>query len=209
MAQKSEAAPNCLIIDEHPVVRQGVVALLTSTWPAGRVADAENLDLALEASNGTKPDVVIVDPWRAGADIGELVKRLNKDVGAPIVIFTADGGARLLSEALKAGVKGYVRKDSPSTDLIRAIEAAREGEFYVDPGLSSTIVLEEGDRTLSARQREILQMLADGMATDAVAQQLGLSTETVRTHTKRILAKLEASTRTQAVAIGIRYGLIE
>jgi two-component system, NarL family, response regulator len=209
MAQKSEAAPNCLIIDEHPVVRQGVVALLASTWPGGRVADAENLDLALEASNGTKPDVVIVDPWRAGADIGELVKRLNKDVGAPIVIFTADGGARLLSEALKAGVKGYVRKDSPSTDLIRAIEAARDGEFYVDPGLSSTIVLEEGDRTLSARQREILQMLADGMATDAVAQQLGLSTETVRTHTKRILAKLEASTRTQAVAIGIRYGLIE
>ena len=209
MAQTSEKAPNCLIIDEHPVVRQGVVALLASTWPAGTVSDAENLDSALAASNGTKPDVVIVDPWRAGADIGELVKRLNKDVGAPIVIFTADGGARLLSEALKAGVKGYVRKDSPSTDLIRAIEAARDGEFYVDPGLSSTIVLEEGDRTLSARQREILQMLADGMATDAVAQQLGLSTETVRTHTKRILAKLEASTRTQAVAIGIRYGLIE
>ncbi len=209
MVLKAANAPNCLIIDEHPVVRQGVVALLASTWPEGRVADAENLDSALEAGNGTTPDVVIVDPWRAGADIGELVNRLDKDVGAPIVIFTADGGARLLSEALKAGVKGYVRKDSPSTDLIRAIEAARDGEFYVDPGLSSTIVLEEGDRTLSARQREILQMLADGMATDAVARQLGLSTETVRTHTKRILAKLEASTRTQAVAIGIRYGLIE
>ena len=102
-----------------------------------------------------------------------------------------------------------MRKDSPSEDLIRAIEAARIGEFYVDPGLSSTIVLDEGDRTLSARQREILQMLADGMQTDAVAQKLGLSTETVRTHTKRILAKLDASTRTQAVAIGIRHGLIE
>ena len=115
----------------------------------------------------------------------------------------------LIGEALKAGVKGYVRKDSPSEDLVRAIEAARDGEFYVDPGLSSTIVLDEGDRTLSARQREILQMLADGMQTDAVAEKLGLSTETVRTHTKRILAKLEASTRTQAVAIGIRHGLIE
>ncbi|HEV2723034.1 MAG TPA: response regulator transcription factor [Thermoleophilaceae bacterium] len=209
MAQKSRGAPRCLIIDEHPVVRQGVAALLGSTWPGAEVADAENLDSALETGNGTKPDVVIVDPWRAGADIGELVKRRDKDGGAPIGIFTADGGARLLSEALKAGVKGYVRKDSPSSDLIRAIEAAREGEFYVDPGLSSTIVLEEGDRTLSTRQREILQMLADGMATDAVAGQLELSTETVRTHTKRILAKLEASTRTQAVAIGIRYGLIE
>jgi DNA-binding NarL/FixJ family response regulator len=208
MAGRSEKVTRCLIIDEHPVVRQGVAALLGSTWPEAEVSAAENLDAALESGNGA-PDVVVVDPWRAGADIGELVKRLTKGLGAPIVIFTADGGARLLSEALKAGVKGYVRKDSPPSDLVRAIEAARAGEFYVDPGLSSTIVLEEGDRTLSARQREILQMLADGMATDAVAKELGLSTETVRTHTKRILAKLEASTRTQAVAIGIRYGLIE
>ena len=209
MPPRSEDLPSCLIIDEHPVVRQGVSALLESTWKGAEVANAENLEAALDSTNGKKPDVVIVDPWRAGADIGELVKRLSKGLGAPIVVFTADGGARLLSEALKAGVKGYVRKDSPPSDLIRAIEAARAGEFYVDPGLSSTIVLEEGDRTLSARQREILQMLADGMQTDAVAKQLGLSTETVRTHTKRILAKLEASTRTQAVAIGIRYGLIE
>jgi two-component system NarL family response regulator len=209
MAPRSEDLPRCLIIDEHPVVREGVSALLESTWAGAEVANAHDLESALESMNGDKPDVVIVDPWRAGADIGELVKRLTKSLGAPIVVFTADGGARLLSEALKAGVKGYVRKDSPPSDLIRAIEAARAGEFYVDPGLSSTIVLEEGDRTLSARQREILQMLADGMQTDAVAVELGLSTETVRTHTKRILAKLEASTRTQAVALGIRHGLIE
>ena len=182
--------------------------MLEATWPDAAVRDAENLDGALGSGEGDV-DVVIVDPWRAGADVGELVARLSRGLDAPIVVFTADGGARLLSEALKAGVKGYVRKDSPSDDLIRAIEAARSGEFYVDPGLSSTIVLEEGDRTLSARQRQILQMLADGMQTDAVAKDLGLSTETVRTHTKRILAKLEASTRTQAVAIGLRYGLIE
>ena len=121
--------------------------------------------------------------------------------------FAANSGDATLKDLQKRQVE--VRKDSPSEDLIRAIEAARVGEFYVDPGLSSTIVLDEGDRTLSARQREILQMLADGMQTDAVAQKLGLSTETVRTHTKRILAKLDASTRTQAVAIGIRHGLIE
>jgi two-component system NarL family response regulator len=186
-----------------------VRALLESTWKDAAVADARSVDDVADATGGGVPDVVIVDPWRAGVDVGNVVTRLNDEVGAPIVVFTSDGGARLLSEALKAGVKGYVRKDSPSDDLIRAIEAARAGEFYVDPGLSSTIVLDEGDRTLSARQREILQMLADGMQTDAVADRLGLSTETVRTHTKRILAKLEASTRTQAVAIGIRHGLIE
>ena len=173
------------------------------------VADAATVEQASQALGDYAPDVIVIDPWRAGVEVTDIVGQLREQVDAPIVIFTSDGGARLLSEALKAGVKGYVRKDSPSDDLVRAIEAARAGEFYVDPGLSSTIVLDEADRTLSARQREILQMLADGMQTEAVATKLGLSTETVRTHTKRILAKLEASTRTQAVAIGIRHGLIE
>ncbi len=209
MAAASTEAPRCLIVDDHPVVRAGVRAVLEQAWSGARVADAASVEQADAALEGQAPDVVIVDPWRAGGDIAALVTRLQSAVGAPIVIFTSDGGARLLSDALKAGVKGYVRKDSPSEDLIRAIEAARAGEFYVDPGLSSTIVLDDGERTLSARQQEILQMLADGMQTDAVADKLGLSTETVRTHTKRILAKLEASTRTQAVAIGIRHGLIE
>lgn len=202
-------AIRCMIIDEHPIVRQGVHALLEATWQGAQVSAARDLSAAVAKSDGAGPDVVVVDPWKAGADVGELVRRLRKELGAPIVIFTADGGARLLSDALKAGVQGYVRKDSPPGDLIRAIEAARSGTFYIDPSLSATIVLEEGERTLSARQREILQMLAHGMQTDAVAKDLGLSTETVRTHTKRILAKLEASTRTQAVAIGIRHGLIE
>ena len=210
MSSGAKEAPRCLIVDDHPVVRAGVRAVLEQAFGRSAVDDAASLDEATaDLNGGDPPEVVIVDPWRVGDDVGEVVGRLQGDFDAAIVVFTSDGGARLLSEALKAGVKGYVRKDSPSEDLVRAIEAARDGEFYVDPGLSSTIVLDEGDRTLSARQREILQMLADGMQTDAVAQQLGLSTETVRTHTKRILAKLEASTRTQAVAIGIRHGLIE
>jgi DNA-binding NarL/FixJ family response regulator len=208
MTGNSKRAPHCLIVDDHPVVRAGVRAVLEQAFTGAEIDDAESVEELGDATSGA-PDVVIVDPWRAGVDVGDVVRRLQSELDAPIVVFTSDGGARLLSDALKAGVKGYVRKDSPSEDLIRAIDAARAGEFYVDPGLSSTIVLDEGDRTLSARQREILQMLADGMQTDAVAEKLGLSTETVRTHTKRILAKLEASTRTQAVAIGIRHGLIE
>jgi DNA-binding NarL/FixJ family response regulator len=209
MAPGAKRPPRCLIVDDHPVVRAGVRAVLEQAFDNVEISDAESIDQVGEVAKDGKPDVVIIDPWRAGVDVGQIVGELQSQVKAPIVVFTSDGGARLLSEALKAGVKGYVRKDSPSADLVRAIEAARNGEFYVDPGLSSTIVLDEGDRTLSARQREILQMLADGMQTDAVATKLGLSTETVRTHTKRILAKLEASTRTQAVAIGIRHGLIE
>jgi two-component system invasion response regulator UvrY len=199
----------CLIIDEHPVVRQGIRALLEREIGGVDVADAATPDAAVADHGGDAPDVVIIDPRSAGAEVGSLVTRLSNEFASPIVVFTSNGGARLLAEALKAGVKGYVRKDSPPEDLVRAIRAAQSGDFYVDPALSSTIVLEEGDRTLTARQREILQMLADGMQTEAVARRLGLSTETVRTHTKRILAKLHADTRTQAVAIAIRNGLIE
>ena len=209
MPTGGKEAPRCLIVDDHPVVRAGVRVVLEQAFDGASIRDVATPAEAGDAFNGHPPDVVIVDPWKAGVNVAEVVGDLQGDHGAAVVVFTSDGGARLLSEALKAGVKGYVRKDSPSEDLVRAIEAAYAGEFYVDPGLSSTIVLEEGERTLSARQRQILQMLADGMQTDAVAQELGLSTETVRTHTKRILAKLEASTRTQAVAFGIRHGLIE
>jgi DNA-binding NarL/FixJ family response regulator len=199
----------CLIVDDHPVVRQGVRALLEKELPSVEVMDAPTPEDALEHATPDPPDVIVLDPRRLSADVQETIGQLSKRLRAPIVVFTSDGGPRMLADALKAGVKGYVRKDSPPEDLVRAIQAARNGEFYVDPALSSSLLLEEGERTLTARQREILQMLADGMHTDAVAQKLGLSTETVRTHTKRILAKLEAGTRTQAVAIGIRNGMIE
>ena len=202
------AGLSCLVVDEHPVVRRGVRALLEQGFKDVELLDAPNVEAALE-TEGMKPDVVLIDPRKGPGDTEATLTELARRLDSPVVVFTADGGARQLSDALKAGVKGYVRKDSPADDLIRAIRAAISGDFYIDPALSSTIVLEEGERTLTARQREILQMLADGMQTDAVAKQLGLSTETVRTHTKRILAKLDADTRTQAVAIGIRNGMID
>jgi DNA-binding NarL/FixJ family response regulator len=199
----------CLIVDDHPVVRQGIRALLEKELRGVEVTDAPTVQIAVDTTVEPMPDVAVVDPRGAGGEVEEIVNLLRKRLRCAIVVFTSNGGARLLAEALKAGVKGYVRKDSPPEDLVRAIRAASDGNFYVDPALSSTIVLEEGDRTLTVRQREILQMLADGMQTEAVARKLGLSTETVRTHTKRILAKLHADTRTQAVAIAIRNGLIE
>src|SRR5256714_703535 len=209
MPGQAQSTLRCLIVDDHPVVRQGIRALLERELEGVVISDAPTAEAALSRAGGEPPDVVIIDPRGAGGEVEEIVGTLRRRLQSAIVVFTSNGGARLLAEALKAGVKGYVRKDSPPEDLVRAIRAARSGEFYVDPALSSTIVLEEGDRTLTARQREILQMLADGMQTEAVAKRLGLSTETVRTHTKRILAKLHADTRTQAVAIAIRNWLIE
>jgi DNA-binding NarL/FixJ family response regulator len=209
MPSTAVGALRCLIVDDHPVVRQGIRALLERELQGVEIETAATPESAMEQAGRPSPDVIVIDLRRVSGDIQETIAGLQRSLGSPIVVFTADGGPRMLSEALKAGVKGYVRKDSPPEDLIRAIQAARSGEFYVDPALSSSLLLEEGERTLTARQREILQMLADGMHTEEVAKQLGLSTETVRTHTKRILSKLGAGTRTQAVAIGIRSGLIE
>ena len=208
-AEEGTTTLKCLIVDDHPVVRQGIRSVLEKELRGVVVTDAPTAQAAIDGNSAPMPDVAVVDPRGAGGEVNEVVALLHKQLNCAIVVFTSNGGARLLAEALKAGVKGYVRKDSPPEDLVRAIRAARDGNFYVDPALSSTIVLEEGDRTLTVRQREILQMLADGMQTEAVARKLGLSTETVRTHTKRILAKLHADTRTQAVAIAIRNGLIE
>src|SRR3954466_8786233 len=131
-------ALRCLIIDDHPVVRQGIRALLEREIDPVEVTDAATPAAAFTAADGDSPPVVIVDPRGAGAEVGALVADLDRELGSAIVVFTSNGGARLLSEALKAGVKGYVRKDSPPEDLVRAIRAARSGDFYVDPALSST-----------------------------------------------------------------------
>ena len=172
------------------------------------IAESESIEQVGEMTNGDSPDVVIIDPWRAGVDVGEIVGRLRDELKAPIVVFTSDGGARLLSEALKAGVKGYVRKDSPSEDLVRAIEAARDGEFYVDPGLSSTIVLDEGDRTLSARQREILQLVAEGRSMKEIAFALKLSVKTVETHRRQVMERLQIFDVPGLVRFALRHGIV-
>ncbi len=209
MTSSAAATLRCLVVDAHPVVRQGVRALLERAIEGVEIVDGATVESAVESAAGQGVDVAVVDPRGEEGGFEATVPRLHERTGAAVVVFTTGGGGRQLGDALRAGVKGYVRKDSPPEDLVRAVGAARAGEFYVDPALSSTILLEDGDRTLTERQREILQLLADGMQTDALARRLGLSTETVRTHTKRILAKLGAQTRTQAVAIGMRAGAIE
>src|SRR5918911_2064489 len=96
----------CLIIDEHPVVRQGIRALLERELGGVHIADAPTAEAALAAHSGTAPDVVIIDPRSAGAEVGALVSRLARELASAIVVFTSNGGARPLSEAPKAGGEG-------------------------------------------------------------------------------------------------------
>src|SRR5260221_11900928 len=92
-----------LVVDEHPVVRRGARALLEQGLADAEGSDASNLQAALDGMGTSKPDVTIVDPWRAGGDVESVLSTLTSKLGSPIVVFTADGGARLLSDALKAG----------------------------------------------------------------------------------------------------------
>jgi DNA-binding NarL/FixJ family response regulator len=200
-----------LIVDDHPVLRRGIVSVLESAFSGARVEEADGYDEAVTAAESKKPDVVIADPNLGGLDATSSVTRLRKGIDAPIVVFAANGNMRVLSQALKAGARACVRKDSSAEVLSDAINAAREGRFYIDAALADDDgnAADTADLSLTERQREILQMFADGHHTERVAEALGLSTETIRTHTKRILAKLNANTRTHAVAIAVRAQILD
>lgn len=201
-----------LVVDDHPVLRQGVATVLRSGFEGADTTEAATVEEALKLARGKKISAVIVDPHMGStSDATTSISQLRKSIKAPIVVFAADGNMRLLAEALKSGARGCVRKDSPPEVLTDAITAVRNDQFYIDASLATSGEPDLGDesRILTERQRQILQMYADGAHTERVADTLGLSTETVRTHTKRILAKLNARTRTHAVAEAIRVQVID
>ena len=127
-----------------------------------------------------------------------------------MLIFTAYSERSLLTRGLESGAKGYVLKEAPHQTLVRAIEKVSEGEGYIDPALMPAFLTGRGNEDiLTAREREILQLLADGMSNADVAEKLFISQETVKSHVRHILSKLEADTRTQAVAIALREAIID
>lgn len=207
----STAGKNFLVVDDHPVLRQGVVSILGRNFEGATVREAANVKEAIAEVRKQKPDAVIVDPNLGSVDAKSSLAELAGRVTAPLVLFAAKADARTITDALRVGARACVRKDSPPDVLAEALVAAQQGKYFIDPGFTQDLegsgVNEAG--LLTERQAEILQLYADGAHTERVAQELGLSTETVRTHTKRILAKLNASTRTHAVAVAIRERAIE
>ena len=148
-----------------------------------------------------------------GVDGISTVKRIQQVApSVKSVIFSAYGDKRLLSDAISAGARGYVMKGSPPEDLLRAIRTVAEGKPFVDPSLSPALLMTGSgnhDQPLSEREREILQLLAEGYHTEGIARRIGLSVETVKSDTKRAIHKLEADTRVHAVAIALRQAIIE
>ena len=176
------------------------------------VGAVERGEQVLDAIQREQPKVVIMDVRLPGIDGISALKHISQNApGVKTVVFSAYGDKRLLSDAISAGARGYVMKGSPPEDLLRAVRAVTAGKPFVDPSLSPALLMTDGmaDAPLSEREREILQLLAEGFHTEEVARRIGLSAETVKSDTKRAIQKLEADTRVHAVAIALRQAMIE
>lgn len=178
------------------------------------LGEASSGEEALEMVGRRRPDLVLMDARMPGMGGVAATQRLT--AGHPevrVIVFTAHSEQELLWEALDGGAQGFVLKDSESATLLEAIAQVGAGDPFVDPRLAPDFLRQfarpRPTSPLSAREREILQMLADGHSNREVSERLVVSVETVKTHVKHILAKLEAEHRTQAVAIGIRQSLIQ
>ena len=204
---------SCLVADDHAIVREGLRRVLSQPSDMLVVGEAASGEDALELVAKRRPEVVLMDarmPGIGGVAAAARIAQEHPDVR--VIMFTAHSEQDLLWEALDAGAQGFVLKDSDSGVVIEAIRQVVAGDPYIDERLRPDFLRQfarpRPGGVLSAREREILQMLADGNSNREVSERLVVSVETVKTHVKHILAKLEAEHRTQAVAIGIRQALI-
>jgi DNA-binding NarL/FixJ family response regulator len=200
----------CLIADDHEVVREGLRLSLSRSPHIRVIGEASDGESAVALAERRRPDVVIMDIRMPGMDGLEATRQLKDRLPeASVLIFTAYGERSLLGRGLESGARGYLLKEAPNETLVRAIEKVASGEGYVDPALMPSFLTRDSQELLTPREREILQLLADGMSNGDVAAKLFISQETVKSHVRHILAKLEADTRTHAVAIALRESIID
>jgi two-component system, NarL family, nitrate/nitrite response regulator NarL len=176
------------------------------------VARARDGVEALEAVREHTPQVALIDirmPHKSGIEVAREAGRLSPDTA--VILYTGAAESENVTEALDAGARGFVLKEAPLDDLVRAVETVADGGVYVDPVLAGVIASAEGARQspkITQREREVLRLLADGLRNEEIGRRLFISPETVRTHLRKAMDKLEADTRTQAVAEAIRQKLI-
>jgi len=200
----------CLIADDHEVVREGLRLSLSRSTHIRVIGEAADGETAVALAERRRPDVVVMDIRMPGMDGLEATKEITERLpDTSVLLFTAFSERSLLGRGLESGARGYLLKEATNDTLVRAIEKVAGGEGYVDPALMPTFLSRDSQDLLTPREREILQLLADGMSNADVAAKLFISQETVKSHVRHILAKLEADTRTHAVAIAIRDSIID
>jgi DNA-binding NarL/FixJ family response regulator len=199
-----------LVVDDHPVLRDGVAAILQNQADMEMVGEARNGEEAVERFRELRPDVTLMDlqmPGMNGVDAIAAIR--TQHPGARIIVLTTYAGDVQAVRALKAGALGYLLKNSLRTELIDAIRDVHRGQRRVQRDVADEIALHVVDETLTEREIAILRLVAIGKANKQVGAELGLSEETIKGHLKNIFSKLDVADRTHAVTVAARRGIIE
>jgi DNA-binding NarL/FixJ family response regulator len=200
-----------VIVDDHEALREGLAALLRA---AGMdvVATAGNLAAGQDLVDVFEPDVAIVDirlPDGSGIDLARDLLARNPELG--VMLYTGDADAELLYDGLDSGARGYALKAGSMDELVSAIERVAQGGTYVDPRLDRILLSPRATAhvpQLSPREREIMHLMAEGLTAEAIANRITVSVETVRTHVRNVIRKLQARNRVHAIALALERGEI-
>jgi DNA-binding NarL/FixJ family response regulator len=205
-----------LLAEDQQLVRQGLVALLRSE-DVTIVGEAEDGDVAVEMTRALRPDIVLMDlsmPTLDGVEATRRIKRLFPETR--VLVLSVANCERRVAEALSAGADGYALKKLGHDELMAAITAVCSGKPYLGPGLSVQLVHEYMDSNdglpaaaLTAREREVLQRIAQGLKNREIADTLSIAIKTVETHRTKIMQKLDLHNSAELAAYAIRRGLIE
>lgn len=198
-----------LIADDHTVVRDGLSAILGMQSDIKVVAEAADGEEGCALFQKHRPDVMLLDLRMPKLDGLEVVRRIrSRDPAARIVIVTTYDSDEDIFRSLQAGAQGYVLKDAPRQQIIEAVRKVFAGENYIPAAIASKVVEHALNPQLTAREVEVIQRMARGESNKEVGVALSISEGTVKTHVKGLLAKLEATSRTEAVTIARRRGFI-
>jgi DNA-binding NarL/FixJ family response regulator len=206
-AYASPAVTKLVVIDDHEALRGGLELLLEQ---AGHevVGAASNVAAGLDLLVTADPDLALVDarlPDGSGIDLTREL--LARDPRLAVILYTGEAGAELVRDALDAGVRGYVLKTADLAELLEAVEAVAGGGSYLDPRLPPLDAAGPVSR-LSPREREIMHLMAEGLTAEQIGTRLSVSVETVRTHVRNAIRKLQARNRVHAIALALERGEI-
>ncbi len=196
-------------IDDHPLMREGIAAIIKNEPDMLLVAEASNGREAIQGFREHRPDITLMDlrlPDISGIDA--MVAIRTEFPEARIIMLTTFEGDVEIRRALQAGAVGYMLKTMPRRQLVEMIRRVHAGKKHIPPEIAAHLAEHMGDESLSKREVDVLQKIAGGNRNTDIAALLFISEETVKGHVKHIMEKLGASDRTEAVAIGIRRGII-
>ncbi len=199
-----------LTVDDHPLLREGIAAVLGREADLHLIGEASTGREAIESFRAHRPDITLMDlqmPDMNGVDA--IIAIRDEFPAARIVVLTTYSGDIQALRAFRAGAAGYLLKSQLRKYLIETIRAVHAGRRCVPPEIATAIAEHMGEEDLTPRENEVLRLVAQGNANKQVAAELGISEETVKIHMKSILSKLAANDRTHAVMIGVKRGIIE